>query len=194
MKKHLIITSVGAALSLLALRNDAGAGQIVLSQPQDNTNDQGLFLAPAQYDTNLLVAGHRSHSSHRSHRSHSSHRSGSSGYIYSSPSSSTPSHSSPSPSYSTPSKSASSPSSSTARPSVVTQPPETTKPSAGSIETFDSTLVSMIQARLKRLGYPISMIDGKLGLETQRSIKLFQLEHGLTPDGIPSNSLFILMK
>ncbi len=41
-----------------------------------------------------------------------------------------------------------------------------------------------MQARLQQLGYYQGELDGKYYEETQASVKVFQLQHGLDADGI----------
>ncbi len=51
------------------------------------------------------------------------------------------------------------------------------------------TLVTLIQLNLKRLGYPIAQIDGRLSSATQSAIRDFQTDQGLTTDGQASAAL-----
>lgn len=44
--------------------------------------------------------------------------------------------------------------------------------------------VVALQKRLRELGYHSGAVDGEYGLLTERSVKVFQSEHGLTVDGI----------
>lgn len=41
-----------------------------------------------------------------------------------------------------------------------------------------------IQRTLKRAGYYMGPIDGKIGKRTKKAIRKFQREHGLRPDGV----------
>ena len=47
-----------------------------------------------------------------------------------------------------------------------------------------------IQAALKKLGYPVGELDGKVGPNTHRAIKKFQKDLKLRMDGKPSTALF----
>ena len=46
-----------------------------------------------------------------------------------------------------------------------------------------------LQARLKKLGYDVGKIDGKIGEDGQSALRAYQEKHGLTPDGYPSLAL-----
>jgi membrane-bound lytic murein transglycosylase B len=46
-----------------------------------------------------------------------------------------------------------------------------------------------LQARLKKLGYDVGDIDGKIGEAGQTALRDFQEKHGLTPDGYPTLAL-----
>ena len=57
----------------------------------------------------------------------------------------------------------------------------------------DDKLLENIQGGLKRLGYKIGSIDGKIGEKTIEAIKEFQNEHGLEATGKPSTALFTVI-
>jgi peptidoglycan hydrolase-like protein with peptidoglycan-binding domain len=44
--------------------------------------------------------------------------------------------------------------------------------------------VTMVQSRLKMLGYNVGNVDGIFGGQTEAAVKAFQSASGLTPDGI----------
>jgi membrane-bound lytic murein transglycosylase B len=46
-----------------------------------------------------------------------------------------------------------------------------------------------LQARLRKLGYDVGEIDGKIGEAGQSALRAYQEKHGLTPDGYPSLAL-----
>ena len=49
---------------------------------------------------------------------------------------------------------------------------------------MDGEDVKVLQALLNARGYPIKEIDGQFGLELDSTVKRFQSDHGLSPDGI----------
>lgn len=53
----------------------------------------------------------------------------------------------------------------------------------------DETLLTQIQLSLKRLGYEVGSIDGRLNRETQNAIMAYQAENRLVIDGRPSRDL-----
>ena len=73
------------------------------------------------------------------------------------------------------------------RPTV--PPPTTTLPLSAPSEPSSETLMALIQLNLKRLGYPIAQIDGRLSASTQAAIRDFQAKHNLAIDGQASLSL-----
>ena len=46
-----------------------------------------------------------------------------------------------------------------------------------------------LQTRLKKMGYDVGEIDGKIGEAGQNALRAFQEKHGLTPDGYPTLAL-----
>jgi membrane-bound lytic murein transglycosylase B len=46
-----------------------------------------------------------------------------------------------------------------------------------------------MQTRLKRMGYDVGKIDGKIGDAGQTALRAYQEKHGLTPDGYPTLAL-----
>ena len=44
--------------------------------------------------------------------------------------------------------------------------------------------VKALQENLNKLGYDCGTVDGKFGMATEKAVKLFQTDHGLTIDGI----------
>ena len=44
--------------------------------------------------------------------------------------------------------------------------------------------VKALQDKLNSLGYSCGIVDGKFGTATEKAVKLFQTDHGLTIDGI----------
>ena len=44
--------------------------------------------------------------------------------------------------------------------------------------------VKTLQENLNKLGYNCGAVDGKFGTATEKAVKLFQTDHGLTIDGI----------
>ena len=51
-----------------------------------------------------------------------------------------------------------------------------------------------IQIHLKSLGYYKGEIDGNIGSGSQQAIRTYQQRAGLTPDGVPSQSLLKKLK
>jgi hypothetical protein len=49
--------------------------------------------------------------------------------------------------------------------------------------------VQAVQARLNVLGYPVGAPDGMAGIRTSQAIKSFQLDQGMTADGVASDRL-----
>jgi len=74
----------------------------------------------------------------------------------------------------------------TATPVAPTPEPEP-EPSIG--EELNETLIANIQLELKRLGYPIGTVDGRLGGRTVNAIESYQLHKGLSVTGTASQNL-----
>jgi peptidoglycan hydrolase-like protein with peptidoglycan-binding domain len=55
-------------------------------------------------------------------------------------------------------------------------------------------LISQTQAELRRLGYPITFIGGRLNGETSDAIRDYQQRRGLEPTGMPSRPLLAQMR
>ena len=76
----------------------------------------------------------------------------------------------------------------------VTSPPEETKPDTGKQETKMQTirkgnkgvLVTQMQKMLDKLGYSLGIcgVDVDFGTTTEKAVKEFQRDHGLTQDGV----------
>lgn len=128
-----------------------------------------LFIEPYLDDSqSFQIAGHRSHRSHRSHSSHRSHYSSRGSYgggYYKTPSFSS--------SYSIPKP-------------VVT--PTVNKSTQTPSSTID-VLVLEIQLKLHKLDFFEGSIDGIYGKKTRNAIILYQVDKGLTPDGLATKEL-----
>lgn len=62
-------------------------------------------------------------------------------------------------------------------------------------EEINNFRIAQIQLALKRSGYEVGMVDGKLGKNTRRAIKEFQIVKGIPPTGrIDSKTYFELLE
>lgn len=72
---------------------------------------------------------------------------------------------------------------------AMTQLPAPPSVQVAPAEVSDETLIANIQLELKRVGYGMRIIDGKLGGQTRQAIKNYQLRQGLAVTGTPSPQL-----
>ena len=49
--------------------------------------------------------------------------------------------------------------------------------------------VQKLQAKLKKMGYDVGEIDGRVGNSLRSAVRAYQQRHGLTPDGYPDLAL-----
>ena len=59
---------------------------------------------------------------------------------------------------------------------------------------YSAELIRAIQASLRKMGIHRTWVDGQFGPRTHESIQIFQRQHGLRPDGIPSEKILETIK
>ena len=72
---------------------------------------------------------------------------------------------------------------------LLSRPVERNSP-ADAAAPISGDLTMLIQEKLESAGFEIGPVDGILGPRTEAAIVSYQSQHGLTPDGYPSESLF----
>ena len=56
--------------------------------------------------------------------------------------------------------------------------------------TLTAAQIQRLQVKLKKMGYDVGEIDGKIGDALRSAVRAYQEHNGLAPDGYASQALF----
>lgn len=66
--------------------------------------------------------------------------------------------------------------------------------SSGNVPTLSYEQVKELQGLLKRRGYDVGEIDGKIGAGTRKAVKEMQIKYGLPADSYPTAELLTALR
>lgn len=76
---------------------------------------------------------------------------------------------------------------------TATPAPTTARPTRTLRQNDTGEDVSLLQARLKELGYYASLVDGSFGSGTTAAVMAFQAQHGLSADGVAGSATYAIL-